>query len=114
MGKGNRSSVPMIDDHFPVTISTVKTNDMFTIDIDTKPNANRRIIYGVNIFTTPSAVPKILRQAEHLIWNSVLIYEFFFFKNYYYFCQGHTCDTLEIYVVEYVCYAHSNICVKWK
>lgn len=58
IGSGNKSSVPIIEDHFPVTISTVNTNDMFTIDIDTKPKANRKIIYGINVLTIPSAVPK--------------------------------------------------------
>lgn len=58
MGNGNKSNIPMIDDHFPVTISTVNTNDIFTIDIDTKPKANRRIIYGINDLTIPSAVPE--------------------------------------------------------
>lgn len=58
IGSGNKSNVPMIEDHFPVTISTVNTNDMLTIDIDTKPKANRSIIYGINVLTIPRAVPE--------------------------------------------------------
>lgn len=58
IGSGNKSNVPMIEDHLPVTISTVNTKDMLTIDIDTKPKANRSIIYGINVFTIPRAVPK--------------------------------------------------------
>lgn len=43
-GSGNKSNVPIIDDHLPVTISTVNTKLIFTIDIDTKPKAKRSIM----------------------------------------------------------------------
>lgn len=58
IGNGNKSSVPMMLDHFPVTISTHNTNEIFTMDIETKPRANRRIIYGIKAFTNPIAVPE--------------------------------------------------------
>lgn len=48
----------MIDDHLPVTISTVKTNDILTMDIETKPNAKRRIMYGIKASTSPRDVPE--------------------------------------------------------
>lgn len=57
-GSGSRSSVPIIEDHLPVTISTVNTKLIFTIDIDTNPNANRKIIYGKSVCTIPRAVPE--------------------------------------------------------
>lgn len=62
IGNGNKSNVPIMDDHLPVTISTVNTNDMLTIDIDTKPNANRNTMYGINVWTKPSAVPAISKN----------------------------------------------------
>lgn len=52
------SSVPIIDDHLPVTISTVNTNDMLTMDIETKPSAKRRSMYGISVFSAPSVVPE--------------------------------------------------------
>lgn len=60
-GRGNISSVPIIDDHLPVTISTVNTNDILTIDIETKPKAKRRIMYGSSVFNVPSVVPEFPR-----------------------------------------------------
>lgn len=56
-GSGNKSSVPIIDDHLPVTISTVSTKLIFTIDIETNPNEKRNIIYGNSDWTMPNAVP---------------------------------------------------------
>lgn len=61
-GSGNISSVPIIDDHLPVTISTVNTNDILTMDMETKPSAKRRIIYGISVFSVPSVVPAIFRM----------------------------------------------------
>lgn len=58
-GSGSKSSVPIIDDHLPVTISTVNTKLILTIDIDTNPNAKRNIIYGKSDCTTPNAVPVV-------------------------------------------------------
>lgn len=60
-GSGNISSVPIIDDHLPVTISTVNTNDILTIDIETNPNENRKIIYGMSVSSVPSVVPEFLK-----------------------------------------------------
>lgn len=63
-GSGNISSVPIIDDHLPVTISTVSTNDILTMDIETKPNAKRSIIYGISVFSDPSVVPEIFKRLQ--------------------------------------------------
>lgn len=67
-GSGKRSKVPIIDDHFPVTISTVNTKLMFTIDIDTKPSAKRRIIYGTNDVTKPSEVPAKISKTNLIFY----------------------------------------------
>lgn len=51
--------MPTIVDHFPDTISTANTKLIFTIDMDTKPIANRKIIYTVNDLTIDNDVPVI-------------------------------------------------------
>lgn len=66
-GSGNISSVPIIDDHLPVTISTVNTNDMLTMDIETKPNAKRRIMYGISVFSVPRVVPKYSKTKIQMV-----------------------------------------------
>lgn len=56
-GIGNKSSMPMMVDHLPVTISTASTNEMFTIDIHTNPIVKRNIIDGISDCTRPNDVP---------------------------------------------------------
>lgn len=60
-GIGNKSKIPIIVDHLPVTISTANTKLMLTIDMQTNPIVNRRIIDGMSDCTSPSDVPTCFR-----------------------------------------------------